>query len=134
MNRYFDYLIILSLFVLFFSACSSTKTVYRQNDLTMAVIEKEFIQKKRAVKIRFFVKKDLMYEDTGYIFSSKKDNYVIFQYYDHDLRNFTDLEVPLKNISEISFKEGAFEFNRNAKIAGVVAFFVSIFIAIGIWI
>jgi hypothetical protein len=100
----------------------------------MDILDKEFIQKKRAVKIRFFVKKDLMYEDTGYIFPSKQENHIVFQYYDHELRKFVDIDVPLKNISEISFKKGAFEFDRSTKIAGVVALFVSAFIAIGIWI
>ena len=134
MHPYFDRVIILSLFVLFISSCSSTKTVYRQSELTMDILDKEFIQKKRAVKIRFFVKKDLMYEDTGYIFSSKQENHIVFQYYDHDLRKFVDIDVPLKNISEISFKKGAFEFDRSTKIAGVAALLVSVFIAIGIWI
>ena len=111
--------------VLFLSACSAGKSVYRQNDLTMAVIEKEFIQKKRPVNMRFYVRKDLMYEDNGYVFHSQNENHVVFQYYDHDQRKFVDLEIPLKNISEISYKAGAFEFHRNAKIAAMVGALVT---------
>jgi hypothetical protein len=98
------------------------------------VIEKEFIQKKRAVKIRFYVRKDQMYENSGYLLPSGKEDYVVFQYYDNEQRKFVDLELPIKNISEISFKSGAFEFDRSAKIAGIVALFVAAFIAVGIWI
>lgn len=124
---------ILCFLALSIAACSGSKTVYRQNELDIATIKKEFIQKKRTVNMRFFVQKDLMYEETGYITSSPKENYIIFQYYDHTQRNFVDVELPLKNISEISYKEGAFEFGRSTKIAGVVAILVAAIIALGIW-
>lgn len=120
--------------ILILPGCSSSKTVYRQNELTMAVIEKEFIKKKRYVKMRFYVRKDLMYEETGNLSVASKENYVVFQYYDNEQRKFVDIEVPIKNISEISYKSGAFEFDRSTKIAGIVAIFVAAFIAVGIWI
>lgn len=116
------------------TSCSGSKTVYRQNELDMATIQKEFIQKKRAVKLRFYVLKDLMYEETGYIISSPKENYIVFQYYEHTQRKFVDVELPLKNISELSYKKGAFEFDRSTKIAGITALVVSFIIAVGIWI
>lgn len=124
----------LLLIILTMSSCTASKTVYHRHDLTISVIEKEFIQKKRAVKIRFYVRKDQMYENSGYLLPSGKEDYVVFQYYDNEQRKFVDLELPIKNISEISFKSGAFEFDRSAKIAGIVALFVAAFIAVGIWI
>lgn len=129
---YFSQLALI-VFAFFFAGCSGSKTVYRHNEVNMDSIKKEFIEKKRAVQLRFFVQKDLMYEETGYIISSPKENYITFQYYEHKQRKFVDVDLPLKNISEISFKKGAFEFDRSAKIAGTVAIAVSIVIAIGIW-
>ena len=115
------------------AACAGSKTVYRQDELNIPTIKKEFIDKKRAVKLRFFVKKDLMYEETGYITSSTKEDHVVFQYYDHTQRNYINMELPLKNISEISYKKGAFEFDQSTRIAGAAAITVTIFIALSLW-
>lgn len=116
---------------LFMAACAGSKTVYRQNELDMLTIKREFIDKKRSVQLRFFVQKDLMYEETGLITSSPKENYIVFQYYDYNQRNFIDVELPLKNISEISYKKGAFEFDRTTRIAAAISMVVAVFILYG---
>ncbi len=94
-------LILLTAFV-FLSSCGTTQSAFKRSEITPQVLKDNFIDKPYAVRIRFYISKSEMLEETGYIKKSDKENTIVFEYFDAIDHKYNNVEIPLSNISSIA--------------------------------
>ncbi|MCB0832036.1 MAG: hypothetical protein KDC45_01095 [Bacteroidetes bacterium] len=124
----FDKLLLVALFV---SSCATGRTVYKKPGINLSVVKQDVIEKKKGIIIRYFVRPGVMFEQTGYLHLSEKENCVVFQYYDNDEKKFVELELPIQNISEISY-ENHMDYETKTRLIGVTTLLVAGLVVLGI--
>ncbi len=82
--------------------CGNTQSSFKRSEITPKILKQKFSDKPYAVKLRFYISKNEMFEETGYVKSSGNDNTIIFEYFDSRDRKYVNVEIPLQNISSIA--------------------------------
>lgn len=100
-------------------ACAGSKqTSYKRKEITMDLLKERFLDKKFAVRMQFYISRDELFEETGYLKTASSENTVLFEYYDAKDKQYRNLEVPLPNINTIEIaSKGSDRFSTTQKVA-----------------
>ncbi|MCK6543141.1 hypothetical protein L6Q79_10730 [bacterium] len=100
-------------------ACAATQqTSYKRKEITMDLLRERFLDKKFAVRMQFYISREELIEETGYLKSAESDKAVLFEYYDARDKQYRNLEVPIQNINTIELaSKGSDRFSKTQKVA-----------------
>lgn len=100
-------------------ACTATQqTSYKRKEITMDLLRERFLDKKFAVRMQFYISREELIEETGYLKSAESVNAVLFEYYDARDKQYRNLEVPIQNINTIELaSKGSDRFSKTQKVA-----------------
>ncbi|HNC48090.1 MAG TPA: hypothetical protein PLH27_03825, partial [bacterium] len=99
--------------------CTATQqTSYKRKEITMDLLRERFLDKKFAVRMQFYISREELIEETGYLKSAESDKAVLFEYYDARDKQYRNLEVPIQNINTIELaSKGSDRFSKTQKVA-----------------